>query len=329
MRDLAAPEPGPGQVRIRTRACGVCATDLEMIAGWDRTGFPSVPGHEWCGVVEKAGAGVDAGLVGGLCVGENVLSDGGEVGFEHPGGYAELFVTEADKLHLLPPHFPPDVAALIEPLAVSVRGLRRLRPEKTTATLVFGDGPIGLIMLMLLKRAGLQCVFLVGGRPWRLELARDLGADGTIDYHACADDLPGRIAAAAGGRPIRTVVEASGAAGAMDAALSVSAPRAKVLVLGDYGRARAGFRWNELLHGEWELIGSCASAGAWCEAVEIAQDECFPLARLVSHRFGAGRFAEALDLVSTRAEGVVKVVIMWDGDTQGVPSPKALRRCVT
>ena len=315
MRHLAAPEPGPGQVRIRTRACGVCATDLEMIAGWDRTGFPSIPGHEWCGVVEKTGPGVDAGLVGALCVGENVLSDGAEVGFEHPGGYAELFLTQADKLHLLPPHFPPGVAALIEPLAVALRGLRRLRLDDTTAALVFGDGPIGLIMLMLLKRAGVQCVFLVGGRPWRLELARDLGADGTIDYHACGDDLPARIAAATGGRPIRTVVEASGASSAMDAALSVSAPQAKVLVLGDYGGARASFRWNDLLHGECELIASNASAGAWAEAVDIACHERLPLAALVSHRLGAERFAEALELVRTRAEGVVKVVIMWDAGT--------------
>src|SRR5512133_2714339 len=78
-----APQPQAGQVRIRTAACGICATDLQMIAGWKRTGFPSIPGHEWSGVVDAAGPDVDPAILGRACVADNVLSDGGEVGFEH------------------------------------------------------------------------------------------------------------------------------------------------------------------------------------------------------------------------------------------------------
>ena len=55
LRELQAPVPGPGQALIRTAFCGICATDLQMIAGWERTGFPSIPGHEWSGVVESVG----------------------------------------------------------------------------------------------------------------------------------------------------------------------------------------------------------------------------------------------------------------------------------
>jgi len=312
MREVPAPEPGGGQVRIRTLACGVCATDLEMIAGWDRTGFPSIPGHEWCGIVDKAGPGVDEALEGAVCVAENVLSDGGEVGFEHPGGYGEMFVTEADKLQILPADFPPETATLIEPLAVSVRGLCRLRLEDTSTALVFGDGPVGLIILMLLKRAGVRSVLVVGGRPRRLELARDLGAEETLNYHDCGGDPAGRIARALAGRPLKTLVEASGSAAAVKAAMAVAARGARVLIVGDYGAARAQFPWNDLLHGEWELIGSCTGAEAWAQAVAIAQEEAFPLDRLISHRFGAERFKEAVDLVRRRGEGVVKVVITWN-----------------
>ena len=82
-KDWPTPQPGPGQVRIRTAACGICATDLEMIAGWARTTFPCIPGHEWSGVVDAVGEGVDAKWLGQSCVAENVLADGGEVGFEH------------------------------------------------------------------------------------------------------------------------------------------------------------------------------------------------------------------------------------------------------
>ena len=143
LMDWPTPRPGPGEVRIRTRACGICATDLEMIRGWKRTGFPAIPGHEWAGVVDAVGDGGDAGMVGRRCVAENVLADGGEVGFEHPGGYAECLITEARNVHLLPADFPLATAALIEPLAVCVRasaacdwsGARRRRFSAT--------GPLG------------------------------------------------------------------------------------------------------------------------------------------------------------------------------------------
>jgi len=127
MLDYPLPGPGPGEVRIKTFSCGICATDLAMIAGWDRTGFPAIPGHEWSGTVDALGEGVDGSLRGRRCVAENVLSDGGEVGFEHPGGYGEYFLTEASKVRVLPDDFPLVSAVLIEPLAVSVRGMRRLR----------------------------------------------------------------------------------------------------------------------------------------------------------------------------------------------------------
>ncbi|MBA3709641.1 MAG: alcohol dehydrogenase catalytic domain-containing protein, partial [Planctomycetes bacterium] len=70
LREVATPEPGPGQVRIRTAACGICATDLEMIAGAPRVRCPAVLGHEWSGVVDAAGPDVDRALVGHAVVAE-------------------------------------------------------------------------------------------------------------------------------------------------------------------------------------------------------------------------------------------------------------------
>jgi len=309
-REWPLPSPGPGQVRIRTAACGICATDLEMIAGWQRTAFPAIPGHEWSGTVDSVGEGVSPTLVGQRCVAENVLSDGGEVGFEHPGGYGEFFLTEAHLVHRLPPDFPFDVAALIEPLAVSVRGMRRLRLVDRRSALVFGDGVIGLLMLMLLRRAGVERVVLVGGREKRLGLAEELGAAATVNYHTAGDDLVAAIRNLEG-RAFPNVVEASGSPGAAQAGLELAALGAHFLLLGDYGASRANFRWNRLLHGEIELIGSNASAGAWPEAVRLAVSGELPLARLITHRLPAARFAEGIQLARSRAQDVVKIVLEW------------------
>ena len=330
-RELPIPEPGPGQVRIRTGAVGICATDLEMIAGWWRTGFPTVPGHEWAGIVDAAGPGADPQLVGWPVVAENVWDDGSEVGFEHPGGYAEYFVTDASKVLCLPKEYPLDAAALIEPLAVCVRGWNRLRVPGQGRALVIGDGPIGLMMVALLRLKGFREVGLVGGRPGRLALGRELGATGTLNYHevpeAAPPDAPGvggnpilggefhagplgRAILANLGGPAPVVIEASGSGAAMEAALEAASPMARILVLGDYAQACAKFPWNDLLHREWDIVGSCASAGAWPEAVRLATEEGFPLERFVSHRLPIERFDEGMQIAAKSREAL-KVVMQW------------------
>lgn len=343
--ELARPEPGPGQALIRTTACGICATDLAMIAGWERTGFPAIPGHEWSGYVAAVGAGVDATLVGQPCVANNHLSDGGEIGFEYPGGYGQFLLAEADKVHPLPAGFPMAEAALIEPLAVCLHGKRRLGTDADGPTLILGDGPIGLLTLMLLRLEpdGLgRDVTLVGGRRARLALARELGAQRVVDYHTLEaanagslrrgrsmlpqeagesqslplkaepeDALAAELVAARGGR-FRCVIEASGSARALRAGMAAAAHGARVLVLGDYGSARADFEWVSLLHWDLSLIGSGGGAAETGDAVRLAASGEIPLARLVSHRLPAERFAEGMALTRDRDSGAIKVVLEWE-----------------
>jgi 2-desacetyl-2-hydroxyethyl bacteriochlorophyllide A dehydrogenase len=284
-----------------------------MIHGWERTGYPSIPGHEWVGIVHAIGPGVDERLMGRRVVADNVLSDGGELGFEHPGGYAEYLVTEACKLYPLSSALAFASATLIEPLAVCVRGMRRLRLEGRRRVLVWGDGPIGLLMTALLQRAGADEVVVVGGRARRLALARELGATAVLDYHQLGGELAPAVLEACGA-PFPCVVEASGTGVAMHASLYVASAGGRVLLLGSYGDARAGFPWNDVLHQELELVGSCASAGAWPEAVRLAEEGALPLARLATHVLPADRFAEGMALARSHRVDVVKVVLTWPGD---------------
>lgn len=309
-KDWPMPEPGPGQVRIRTGACGICATDLEMIGGWQRTGFPAIPGHEWAGMVDAVGPGVDDNsLIGERCVAENVLSDGGEVGFEHPGGYAEYLITESRNIYTLPPTFQLAAATLIEPLAVCVRALRRLRLQRRESALILGDGPTGLLMLLLLKAEGVVNIALVGGRISRLNLAEEFGATATLNYHDVRTDLSTAVAALPGS-PFPNVIEATSSLAAMQLGIDMAAPEGKILMIGDHGDGRASFFWNHLLHRELELIGSNASAGAWPRAVELAVAGKVPLGPLVSRRLPAASGVEAVQLVR-ESRDLIKVVLEW------------------
>ncbi len=302
--ELPEPQPSKGEVRVRTAACGICATDLEMIAGWNRTGFPSTPGHEWAGYVDAVGPGVDADVVGKAVVGDNVLSDGGEVGFEHPGGYAQYLLTEARNLRMLPAGFLMHQAALIEPLAVCERAMARAGNSAVQRALVMGDGPIGLLACALLRRAGAHEVVCCGGRTNRLAVAKTLGAHRARNYHDAG------TAAEPGSYDL--VVEASGSASGMEAALAACAHDATLLVVGDYGATRASFAWNTLLHRELRVVGSNASAGGWDEAVRAAATGEVALGALVSKVLPAPEFADAVETVKND-RNVVKVVLDWEG----------------
>jgi len=311
LQELPCPEPAAGQVLIRTAACAICATDLEMIAGWDRTACPAIPGHEWSGRIHAVGPEVADTLIGTPCVAENVLLDGGEIGFEHPGGYGEYFVTEAANVQPLPDEYPLRWAALIEPLGVCVRGLRRLRLEDRSSALVLGDGTIGLLMTMLLLRAGVEHIAVVGGRRARLDLAREVGASAVMDFHEAGNSGAAGIREGLG-TDFAQIIEASGAPAAVDWTPKLVQPGGKILVVGDYGDAQAAFRWNTLLHKEIELIGTNASAGAWPEAVRLAVQERLPIQRLISHCFPVPLFERALETGRREEADAVKVILDWE-----------------
>ena len=308
--DQPTPQPGAGQVRIRTGACGICATDLEMIDGWARTGYPSVPGHEWSGTVDAVGERVNIGLIGRRCVAENVWADGGEVGFEHPGGYAQYLITEAANVQVLPDDFSFATAALIEPLAVCVRATRRLGAV-SGAVLVFGDGPIGLLTTALLARSGVRDIVLVGGREQRLAVARDYGARLTLNYHHLKADLANEIRAVTQ-LSFGTIIEATGSGAAILAGMNLIRQEGKLLIIGDYAQQHADFQWNTMLIREITLLGSNASAGAWPEAVRLAVQSEVDLSRLITHRLPAEQFAAGMAITRGRAGDVIKVILDWE-----------------
>lgn len=310
MRELPAPVPGAGQALIRTAFCSICATDLKMIAGWDRTGFPSIPGHEWSGVVEAVGPGVDAGLVGEPCVAENVLSVGGEIGFEHPGGYGELFLTEARNVLPLPAGLELAAAPLVEPLAVGVHALERLgRPVAADEpVLVSGDGAVGLLLVMALAAKGCRDVTLVGGRAGRLAIGAEHGASRTLNYHRLDGPVAEALARATG-RRFPVVFEASGSAEAADACLGLVERLGTMVIISDYGAARTPFPWNSVRLRQASVVGTDASAGAWPESLRLAAR--MPLARLASRYVPAARFAEGMALVKAKDPSIVKVVLAW------------------
>ncbi|NUV84405.1 zinc-binding dehydrogenase [Streptomyces sp. CAI-155] len=173
------PVPGPGQVRIAVEAAGVHLLDTALREG--RTGpypapaeLPTVPGREVAGTVESVGEGTDPGWLGKRVVAHIGMA---------PGGYAELTVTEADKLHEIPAALgAAEAVAMIGTgrTTLGILGFTDLGPD-SVAVVTAAAGGIGTLLVQYAKNAGATVIALAGG-PAKAARAEANGADLALDY---------------------------------------------------------------------------------------------------------------------------------------------------
>ncbi|MFG2724543.1 zinc-binding dehydrogenase [Streptomyces canus] len=199
------PAPAPGQVRIAVRAAGVHLLDTALREGQQGplprpTTLPTVPGREVAGVVESLGDGVAE-----LWLGKRVAA---HLGFA-PGGYAELAVTDVDRVHEIPENL--DFAQAVAMIgtgrtAMGILQFAELGPD-SVAVIPAAAGGIGTLLVQYAKNAGATVIGLAGG-PSKTAQVHANGADLAIDYKDSA--WPGKVRAFLGGRAATVVFDGVG-----------------------------------------------------------------------------------------------------------------------
>lgn len=200
--EVSAPEPGEGEVLVKTLACGICGSDLhtlrfgeEMAAASFESGGSFnmdlkrdvVMGHEFCAEILDFGPGTQRGLKAGdrVCSVPMTVHQGQlkTVGYSNdvPGGYSEQMVLYEPMLLKVPNDLPTSLAALTEPMAVGWHAVEMARIVKGEIPLVIGCGPVGLAVIVGLKRKGIGPVIAADFSPARRALAERMGADIVID----------------------------------------------------------------------------------------------------------------------------------------------------
>ena len=197
-----APAPGPGEVLVRTLACGICGSDLHALKHADtfvetarRAGNPFVMdlardvvmGHEFCAEIVEHGPGTTRALPAGtrVCSRPMIMRATGPqtVGYsnEHPGGYGEYMRLTEGLLLPVPAGLSTEHAALTEPMAVGLHAVNRANLQPDDAPLVIGCGPVGLAVIAALRLRGVRPIVAADFSARRRELAVALGADVVVD----------------------------------------------------------------------------------------------------------------------------------------------------
>ena len=200
--DLPDPEPGSGQVLVKTLACGICGSDLHALqhahsmvelSAKAGAGFVMdlsrdvVMGHEFCVEVLDYGPDTQKTLGTGAraCSVPMLIGAGGidSVGYSNtaPGGYGEHMLLSESMLLPVPDGLPTDLAALTEPMSVGYHAVEKARIEGGEVPLVIGCGPVGLAVITALRIKGLGPIIAADYSPARRALAEKMGADIIVD----------------------------------------------------------------------------------------------------------------------------------------------------
>ena len=331
LKDFTPTPPGAGEVQIRVCAAGICGSDLHGYRREDRWPAGLVRGHEMAGEISAVGAGIE-----GLRPGDRVAIEpliycerceyclAGDydlclsrtlIGVGPPGGFAEYVTVPAHAAFAVPHDLDLAVAALAEPLAVAIHGMRvaasmvgETAPGRDRI-MVLGSGVIGLLAAFYAHQSGAAEVAVTARYPQQAEMALALGATHAFDSAETAS-----VHAWAEEHPVDCVVEAvGGEADTVNQSLELVRPGGRVLILGVFLRP-VPVRMGLMLRKQPRVVSTLtySRSGPHADydvAIDLLDRHRDLLARLITHRFPLAEIDRAFTVAADKSNGAIKVTV--------------------
>src|ERR1700675_4915707 len=318
VEELPAPVAGPEEVVVEVDSAGICGTDLHIYLDEFETAPPVTIGHEFAGRIVETGKNVrdwqpgervTAGTYFSTCGHcrhchggrPNLCLERQSIGSKRDGAFARYVVIPAKNLYRVPDEVDLESAALTEPLACTIHGVLSVAKVQAGENVVItGPGPIGLLALQLAKAAGATVALLgTDADHARLELARQLGADHTLETSAGAD-VPKAVQDLFHAEGIDLVVECAGAGPAAETLLNLGRRGGRFCQVGLVVKP---IPWNQDLvcYKELTVTGTNAHVpSAWPHALKFMAEGRVNVDRLITHRFALPAWSQALQTAQTK-----------------------------
>lgn len=322
IRESAAPEPGPGQVRVRIDYVGICGSDLHYYYEGANGAFvvrePLIPGHEVSGRIDFDPAGEwQQGMpvtVHPARFGEaderfpddpHLWAGGSYLGsastWPHTqGGLSELLIVERDMVRALPAALPVRRAVLAEPLAVALHALSKAGDLAGRSVLVTGSGPIGLLTVAAAVAAGAASVAATDVLPGPLARAAQLGAERT--YDVTAEQVPANT--------FDVVFECSGVAASVSTAFAAARPAGTVVQVGMVPNEPRPVNLAPFISKELVVRGTFRFKDEIDAAVRLLADRP-EIEQVITHEFAADDTAAAFEAAKNSDASGKVVVAVW------------------
>lgn len=313
--EIPTPALQENELLIKVMASGICGTDIHIFRGEYLGDYPVIPGHEFSGVVEAVGDTVSRFKPGDrVAVEPNIACDNclnclnnrhnfclnwSAVGVSRPGGMAQ-YVTAPEKSVFDIGDIPFEYGAFMEPLSCVLHGVERLDPELASNVAIIGAGPIGILLLQVLKLKGTAYTTVVDKNLNRAEFAKRTGADFvTTDL----DELPQD--------QFDVVVDATGAIPVMSRCIDYVRHGGKVLL---FGVPPSGKKMQleafPIFRKGLTILSSFTSLRNSYQALDLLKKQRLNLEGLISHKLDMDQFQQGIKILEAGIEDVRKVMIV-------------------
>jgi len=316
--NIPTPELKKTEVLIKVMASGICGTDIHIFHGEYLGDYPVIPGHEFSGVIEAVGSLVTRFKPGDrVAVEPNIACDNcyhclnnrhnfclnwSGIGVTRPGGM-EQYVAAPEKSVFDIGEIPFEHGALMEPLSCVLHGVERLDPEMASSIAIFGAGPIGILLLQVLKLKGAAEITVIDKNPTRVLFAKELGAN---EVFTNLDDLKRD--------DYDAVVDATGVIQVMNRCIDYVRHGGKVLF---FGVPPSGKKINieafPIFRKGLTILSSYTSLRNSYQALDLLKKNHLSLAGFVSHKLPLDELLYGIELIEGGLDDVKKVVITPNG----------------
>ena len=307
------PKADKGEVIIKIARAGICGTDVHTYLHGGFMPEGTTLGHEFSGHIVEIGEGV-IGYNLGQRVTANPMSE--NIGLFADGAFAQyLRLPNAalnKTLFAIPDSLSHDLAALIEPLAVALRGVKHCTLNSDSNILIQGLGTIGLCALLIAKQHGIKNIVAIDQQGPRLALAKSLGAKtvalGEEDLASVLTQHFGEQQSIIPGPKLDAVIDATGNEVALGQAINLLSPQGQLLVLGTYP-APINVDMTFFVAKELRMIGSLAYQDEFAEALALIADGAVDVSPLISHHFALKDIDQAF---AKQADPINSIKVMLD-----------------
>lgn len=313
-----------GWAIVRVKAAGICSSDIPRIFTNGTYHFPTIPGHEFSGIVDTVASVTDMGLVGkhvGIfplipCRKCSQCKNGhyeicehyDYIGSRRDGGFAEYVAVPVWNLMPLPENLSFTSSAMLEPLAVALHAAKIANIQKGQSVGVIGTGMIGICVAQWAKLLGAVRATVIGRNESKREIAEKCGLDYIVPQKQDDDSL------------YDVVVEAVGSPKSIDTAIQSVNPGGVLVLMGNpsgdiclpkntYWRI---LRKQLVVKGTWNSSYDGNNQSDWNEAVEALKNNKIHVEALISHQFTQNHLKDGLQLMLEHKEPYCKVMTVWN-----------------
>jgi len=328
LEERPVPEPGPRDVLIRMMAVGICGSDLHYYEhgriGKRVVEKPLIQGHECAGIVEAVGEQVtrfkpgdrvvvEPGVACGTCEwckrGRYNLCPSVRFLSTPPvdGALCQYVKHPEDFVFKIPDTLSFDKATLVEPLSVGLYAAKRLGLAPGTTLWIMGMGPVGLTAVIAAKAFGVKNIIVSDMEPFRLEIARQIGATAAVNVVE-TDPVP-FVLDATDGLGVDAVMDTTGNVKALDAAVQSMKRGGKLAAIGFPSAETVPLNLTLMMQKEIDMISIYRYTNTFQQGIDILAQPDVPAERLITDRFPLERVSEAFEKARTDKKRSIKVIV--------------------